>query len=205
MAGSPKKRARREAIARGEVIPGESRISTSAARGAPPTAEQSEKILEYMRSGNMPETACAIAGVARPRFRAWLAEAAGQFGGEGVIRPEVAAFVEAFEKAREEGIAARMNRISRAAMHQEIVTTERDADGNVTKSTTRLDRGDWHADAWALERIDPDRFMQRVEMRVQHELQAVLDALEEELPAETYTHVLGVIARRAGRGSGAST
>jgi hypothetical protein len=101
------------------------------------TPESASRILAAVRCGCPNTIACRSAGIGESTLYQWL-----DFARD---RPdsEYAEFAERLEEARDEGVAARLALIQKAAVK------------------------DWRAAAWLLERDVPDRFSMR--FRVEHE------------------------------------
>lgn len=201
MAGSPKKRARREAIARGELVPDPTnKKSKRAPHGAPPTPEQIERMHAWVQAGNYMETAAAVAGVDRTVFRRWL-----QTGGRDIEDGEdtvYAKFVRDLSKVQAEAEGRRVARVERGGTDykHETVKVEVNADGTerVIEKTVKNERGDWRAAAWALERMYPSRYAQRVRVEVEREIEGVIDELEKHLPSDAFLIVLQVFSKKFG-------
>jgi hypothetical protein len=193
--GSPRKRARRERVEKGEIVPNASRNGSKLGKPGAFDAVKAEKIVAYVKAGNYLETAAAAAGVGRDQMRRWLHD-----GARKPASPE-GQFAAAVEQARAE---AEVRSVALIESHGRPATRTRekfDAKGQTVERTTETDRGDWRPLAWRLERMNPAKFAARVRLEVENELGAVLDALESELPRETYATILGIIDRRLGAGA----
>lgn len=199
MPGNPRKRARRERIEKGEIVPNASRNGSKLGKAGTFDAAKAEKIVAYVKAGNYLETAAAAAGVDRNAMRRWLHD-----GARNPASPE-GQFSAAVEQARAEAEVRSVALIeSHGRPAQRTRTREKvDASGSTVERTTETetDRGDWRPLAWRLERMNPAKFAARVRLEVENELGAVLDALESELPRETYATILGIIDRRLGAGA----
>lgn len=197
MAGKPKRRERLARVAAGD--PTLTRDCTVPRKTFPvtrhPTDEEIDRAISFTRLGSPLETAmAAAASVDRRTFRAWLHRA-------DEPGPEQARYVrlrDGLEQARAEAVINGLALIQAGARPGDVVTTTETPDGKTI--ATRHERGDWRAAAWVLERTNPQHFAQRVQVRVEEEIAAVLDALESELDGDTYATVLGIIVRRLGGG-----
>lgn len=188
MAGSPKKRARKEAIADGTHKPQATQRRDRGAR-VPTEAETAEIVSLLETPGGLLETAWALVGVNRDTGREWLDKGRRQPDGPyGDHARRVAA-------AREIGIALLHDQVRAAGDVATLEEITYDGDGNVTKRRVKQDRGDWRANAWALERIDPSRFMARVRLELEGELSSVFAVLEGELDPATFARVLEALAK----------
>lgn len=203
--GSPRKRARREAIERGELVPGES--SMAAARRTGPasklTPELQDRIVRFVRAGNFIETAASAAGINRGTIRVWMdrgARAAERAdAGEEITLEDsdYIAFRNAVETAMGEAEAHDVASIRRAGTDHEHTTTEYDADGKAIKRVVRTERGDFRALTWRLEHMHGDKYTQRIKIEVESQLSDMLDFLETAIPPEAYRHVIEALAKRA--------
>lgn len=187
-----KKHLRAKAKAEGTFVSSQ-RQKREAKHGAktPPTPEQRATIVKALEAGNFLETAAALAGVSKHVLREWV---------KANAQPEAPYWAKQFateiELARERGEAAAMSLITASALPTEIVQTEIDGDGKLVKTTKRRVPGDVKALMWRLERTNPERFALRVRVEVTREVEAIFDALREELPSETFAIVCGIIARK---------
>ena len=195
MASSPNKRARAERVAKGEIVPNATRKGSKLGKRGNFDADKAARIVSYVKAGNYLETAIAAAGLERNIARRWLHD--------GARDPESAEglFAAAVEQARAEAEIRSVALIETHGRDKVREKVETDAAGALTKKTTETDRGDWRALAWRLERMNPAKFAARVRIEVENELGAVLDALDSELPPETYARILEIIDRRLGAGS----
>ena len=123
-----------------------------------------QRIVDLMRAGNFIDVAATAAGVHRTTLHRWL-----RLGREQK-RGKYRKFAEAVDRAQAESESRDVALIAKAASE------------------------DWRASAWRLERKAPRRYGQRVQISVQEELEAVLDRLERNLPAEVYEQVLQAMA-----------
>ena len=121
------------------------------------TPQRKDKILAAVRCGASFKTACGAAGIHESTFYRWQ-----ERGAEQDAPSEYREFCEDLTHAEEEGNAARVALIMRAA------------------------KTDWRAAAWLLERTNPDRWSMRykIEHSGQREmtLVEVLTALRSDLP-----------------------
>jgi hypothetical protein len=106
------------------------------------TPELSEQIVALVRDVGALATAARCAGVPVRVAREWLARGLGN-DPDRPCTPLYADFAHAVEKARGEFVARRIRRIEHAA-----------------------ESGTWTADAWAVERVDPDSWGRRDRVEV---------------------------------------
>jgi hypothetical protein len=106
------------------------------------TPELSEQIVALVRDVGALATAARCAGVPVRVAREWLARGLGN-DPDRPCTPLYADFAHAVEKARGEFVARRIRRIEHAA-----------------------ESGTWTADAWAVERVDPDTWGRRDRVEV---------------------------------------
>ncbi len=194
MPGSPRKRARREAIANGTLTPGQSHTRRHA-DARHPSAEETAEVCRALEVGWYIETAWAAIGVSRDMGRSWLDRGRNDPEGPYGEHARLVGF------AREAGIQLLHQRVLDGTTTAQLEERTYDGDGKLTKRKTREERGDVRAAQWALERMDPQRFMARVRLEVEGEMKAVLDTLERELDAPTYTRILGALALLGAGGS----
>lgn len=199
MVGSPKKKARREALERGTFVSGGNSARKAHGNCKPLTPEIMERVLAFVRSGMVYyETAMAASGVDRATFRRWLQDGA-RDRDAGVDSLE-AKFTRDLEQAKAEAEVRRLARVDRAAVDREVETVKIEVQADGTERTVekmrKQERGDWRAAAWALERTDPQRYAQRIRMEVEKEIESVIDELETALPPDAYMVVLQVLARK---------
>lgn len=202
--GSPKKRARLDAIARGELTPDESNTPKTFRPRVALTPEVSKRVVTFVRAGNFIETAAAAAGVNRGTIRQWLerggredariAEGHEPDPDEQVYRDFMLDVSEAQGAAEAHDVAT----IRRAGQDAKSVQVEYDDKGGVAKRVERTERGDWRALTWRLEHMHGDRYTQRIKIEVESQLNDALDYLEQSIPPEAYRHVIEALAKRAG-------
>lgn len=134
------------------------------------TPETRKAILDNLAQGLYPEAAAAKAGVSRSTWYNWKQRA--DNGDE-----EYAPFFDEVLGAR-------------AKLQGEILEAIKKAGSNPQQ---------WTALAWILERTDPEHYALRqvVQVKVDKELELILDALRDGLPHETYVRCLELISARA--------
>lgn len=128
-----------------------------------------------MREGSVPENAAASAGVSRRTYFRWMRE------GDGGDGPEpFGSFALSVMGAVAESQAARLKRLQAAG-----------------------EDGKWQADAWFLERSDPEHWAIRniIQVKIDKEVEMILDTLRDGLPPELYARCLELIAARADTGT----
>lgn len=187
MPGSPRKRARRAAIDAGTVTPGQTHTRRHVDARHPSEAETAE-VCRALEVGWYIETAWAAIGVSRDMGRSWLDRGRNDPEGPYGDHARRVGF------AREAGIQLLHQRVLDGSTEATLEERTYDGEGALLKRKTRTERGDVRAAQWALERMDPQRFMSRVRLEVEGEMKAVLDVLERELDAATYARILGAIA-----------
>jgi hypothetical protein len=147
------------------------------------TAQVITTVADKIREGASFETACVLAGVSRASGQAWqatarrLAESPGDDSGPvvdaqdqewpNIPRQLFLDFLDAIEKARAEDEHRRIGRITEAAEGGSVASERIEErilkDGTRLVTTERKYRPpDWCADAWMLERRDPDRWGRKV-------------------------------------------
>lgn len=133
------------------------------------TPDVHAKIVGLLRAGNYVETAAAAAGVDARNVRRWLAR-----GARG--EEPFAQFARDVDAAQGEAEARDVIMLGKAA-----------------------ESGEWRAAAFRLERRHPERWGQRIEMRVKEQaVEQVLDVLRTRLDPETYERVLAALAESEG-------
>lgn len=128
-------------------------------------------------------TAAERAGVTDRVLRKWMAR--GAKDRSGVYR----SFYSAVKKAEAEALLVRIARIGKAAQGGQVVErttkTTKKKDGTVETTTVeKYSRGEWTADAWALERRDPDNYALHRKRDIEEAVKKVLEKhLENQLAA----------------------
>jgi hypothetical protein len=201
--GSPRKRARREAIERGEIVPNASN-TVRRDRMTFLSEEVLKRVVTFVRSGNFIDTAAAAAGIARATYRRWLERGARELdrleqGEEPNPDEEIylrfhCEVTEAMALAEAHDVAA----IRRAGQDYEHTTVEYDAEGKITKQVRRTERGDHRALTWRLEHMHGDKYTQKIKVEVEGQLSQMLDFLETNIPPESYRHVIEALAKWIG-------
>lgn len=203
--GSPKKRARREAIERGELVPNASN-TIRRDRMTYLTEEVLARVVTFVRSGNFIDTACAAAGIARATYRRWLERGARELArleeDETAILNEDEEIYVRFHLEVTEAMALAeahdVAQIRRAGQDHEHTTTEYDERGQITKRVVRTERGDHRALIWRLEHMHGDKYTQKIKIEVEGQLVSMLDFLEVSIPPESYRHVVEALAKWTG-------
>ena len=136
-------------------------VRRSPGRPSKLTADTEARILSMVRSGSSNRTACMAAGICERTFYMWKTK-----GESPDEPPEYSHFLQELTRAEQEGHAARLALIQKAA------------------------RTDWRAAAWMQERLDPERWS--LKHQVEHSGQvgamtfgAVLRKMEERNRART--------------------
>src|SRR5262245_29058264 len=119
------------------------------------TPELSAGIAAAVRLGRTLTSAAARLGVASSTVQEWLSRGEGRH--ERKATPSFAAFAEAIARARAENEGRRLARLEAAAQGGALVyrksVTHQDGTQKVTEE--RFAPPDWRADAWVMERRDP--------------------------------------------------
>lgn len=133
------------------------------------TPELSQRVIDLVRVGNYVETAAAAVGVHRNSLFNWMER--GRKDESGAYFD----FVNGVHQAQAEAEARTLAVVQRAGKE-----------------------GDWQAATWILERRHPARYAQRLQLKVEQELERALNKLKDALDANTYNRVCEALACEAG-------
>lgn len=116
------------------------------------TGETERKLFDALRNGNTRRTSCALAGISEDSLARYMASSAD--------------FAEGIRVAEAEAEAERVNRIGFAGMGgfvtKRTTVTVQHPDGSIQQTVTEeRSRPEWNADAWFLERKNPDDWGRR--------------------------------------------
>lgn len=140
--------------------------------GRPSKLTQAVKttVIDALESGLGPSQAAQLAGISSGTLSEWVRRGEGRDDRPASL--EFAKFAKDVTRAIAASESALISRIHAA--------TEKD----------------WRAAAWLLERRWPDRWANthRIEMRLQEELDAILDKLQASLDSELYERVLEILS-----------
>jgi hypothetical protein len=128
-----------------------------------------EAVCERLRKGATFEGAAVLSGISYPAFKSWMQKGA---AGEEPYQTFQAAVTQAREHAKQEALE------------------------NVRAGVLNSGMRDWKAESWWLERMYPDEFapQQAVNVKVEKELDGVLDKLKGALSADAYAAALAAIS-----------
>lgn len=117
------------------------------------TPEIHTAVVDAVRSGLPIKHACDAVGIDTTTFHNWMRT------GEHEEREPYVQFFHAVKRARADNVRERLARISKAAQGREIVVEKvvKKPNGEI-QVERRFTRPDWTADAWYLERTDPQHF-----------------------------------------------
>jgi hypothetical protein len=200
--GSPRKRERAAARARGESVAGESRHGRD--RTTKLTPEVHERILTFVKAGNFLDTAAAAGGVLRATMRGWIERGAREQarrdeGHEPDLEEEpYVTFMRDVTTSQAEAEAYDVAAIGRAGRDYESTLVAYDAAGKVAKTVRKTERGDFRALTWRLEHMHGEKYTTRIKLEVEGQLDGMLDYLEQNIPPESYRHVVEALAKRFG-------
>lgn len=129
------------------------------------TPELQKQIVTAMRGGNTLEASCQASAVSPVSARQWIRRGEGRMPGRKPAKIYVS-FAQDIKKARADAQIERVLRIRKAAQGGAVAsrttttTTRRkgEEETTVTKTTETFTLPQWQADAWHLERSDPDNW-----------------------------------------------
>jgi transposase len=134
-------------------------------RGRPTvlTDELSERICGYVRRGNYLETAAACSGISKDTLFRWLREGARDSLAGKVT--DLSRFSDSINAASAKSEITLLGIIRRAALGSNFKDPE-------TGAVKIIERGQWQAAAWTLERTKPDKFALKTksELEAKHEV-----------------------------------
>ena len=145
------------------------------------TPQVQTSICERLSEGATYEGAAVLSGVSYPAFKSWMSRGS---DGEEPFATFRAAVTQAREFAKQEAI--------------------KNVRGGVLQSGMR----DWKAESWWLERMYPEDFAPQasVNVKVEKELEGILDKVKGALSADAYNAALAAIIGEAGsEASGGNT
>lgn len=119
------------------------------------TPETVKAICDAVADGVPDCHAAVIGGVTSRTLQKWIAR------GKREKTGDYASFYSRIKKARAKFIQSNIKRIKRAGTEREVTTVKRtrDGSGNITEEVQTIKREhDWAANAWLLERTNPDYF-----------------------------------------------
>lgn len=131
------------------------------------TDEIADELVALIRIGMSKHKAAACVGVERRKFQDWIARGAKQESGP------LREFSDRIKAAEAQAEARDLKVIDDAATQ----------------------RGDWRASAWRRERLQPDRYAQRLEIRYKERaLREILEHLRNTLDPERYEEIYASLA-----------
>jgi hypothetical protein len=126
-----------------------------------PTAEVTDAICRYIEAGNWFEVSCRLAGVSHNTGNKWYTQGLGNYSDRKATPAtvEFARRVQEAEDRREASLAMRVRQAAQGGLQKSRRTVRRTPDGKETITEgTETTLPDWHADAWMLERLYPERW-----------------------------------------------
>jgi len=139
------------------------------------TAELTAEIVTLVEAGNYNETAAEAVGIDRQTLHNWM-----KWGGEG--KEPYAAFFDAITRAR-------------AKAETDLLAKVSEGDGKGESF------GKGKAAAFVLERTRPKKFAQRINVKVQDELERLLDIAERVLAPKDFGVLIEALAADGGEGA----